>query len=210
MSIKDLTRRVIAYWWIVIATSVAFTLFFFPWSNETQFVGTITLGINFNNPELSSLDSSSQAYVESFESLSLYMEQRFSAIDIQSIIVREGNLGISSLSNGNPFYDIENQTSGFVNLAYSSTNADQSTRFIQGAKVAYVRVIEEWNEQRQSEFRATPMTSFVEGVIELQRPIQFQLLPVISGLLVGVLLIMVLPDPKKKSKMDKKSKQTSN
>jgi len=54
------------------------------------------------------------------------------------------------------------------------------------------------------------MTSFVEGVIELQRPIQFQLLPVISGLLVGVLLIMVLPDPKKKSKMDKKSKQTSN
>jgi hypothetical protein len=200
MTISDLTRRVIAYWWIIVATCVAFTLLLFPWSSDVQYVASITVGINFNDPSLSDFDQSQVSYVESFEQISLYIEQRFSSIEIQSIINQEGELGRGSLSNGNPFYEVENQGAGFVNLALASNNRGEAERFLVGAKAGYNQVINEWNSSRQDEFRIQPMTSFSESVVEVIRPIQFQLLPVFSGLLIGVVLIMILPLPQKKAK----------
>lgn len=198
MTISDLTRRVLAYWWIIIATGVAFTLLLFPWSSDTQYVGAITVGINFNDPSLSDFEQSQISYVDSFEQLSIYVEQRFSAIEIQSTINEEADLNIGSLSNGNPFYELENQGAGFVNITYTANNREEAEKFLIGAKAGYNQIISEWNDARQNEFTVRPMTTFSESVVEVQKPIQFQLLPVISGVLIGVVLIMILPKPKQK------------
>lgn len=199
MTIADLTRRIFAYWWVIIITGTAFSLLLFPWTNQVQYVGTITVGINLNDPTLSSLEESSLAYVESFEALSTYIDQRFSAIDIQNIVSQESGLNIPSLVEGKPFYEVTLQGAGFSNISYKTPHKDQAERFTQGVKVAYTQIVEEWNESRQSEFRITPMTQFTSSVVATQKPVQFQLLPIISGILVGIVVIVILPLPKTKT-----------
>lgn len=200
MTIADLTKKILAYWWIIIITCVGFGLLLFPWTNETQYVGTLTINANFNNPSLSSFEGSQEAYVDSFEMLLIYMERRFSTIDVQKTIADEAGINSNSLSIGSPFYNVESLGAGSIQLLYSANSQEEAEGFIRGAKIAYQGVVADWNLDRQDEFTiiASDTDELSSSVVKVDRPIQFQILPIVSGLLIGIFVVAILPLPKTK------------
>lgn len=183
---------------ILIVSTLLVTGLFYPWTTENQYQAAIALGVNLNSAqvglatEAGAVDSQ-QAYVESFVPLSLYMERRFSSIEIQDLIASKAEIGVKSFSDRKPFYDITAQGSGFVSLSYKTDSAQQAEVFLQSVKSAYLQVVAEWNEQRPENFRITPMSKFTETVTVVARPTQLQLLPVAVGVMLGVIVVLLLP-----------------
>jgi len=198
MTIQDYIRRLKRYWWVVTGTTLAFFLILFPWITTPQYAGSISVGINFNNPTLSTKEQSQQAYVESFQQLTIYLEQRFTSIEVQSGIARRMNKSVSNINSRRAFYDLTSQGAGFVSLAYTTPDKDEAARYIEAVKEEYRVIINEWNNQRLDEFRITPQDSFVSQVTAVTPPQQFRLFSVIGGLLIGLFITAFLPLGSKK------------
>jgi hypothetical protein len=205
MTIEELIRRLIKFWWVLVSVTLAFTLILFPWSRNVEYLASVGIGLNFNNPALSTFEQSQVAYVESFQQLTIFLESRFSSIEIQSQVAKE--IGMSQM-NYNPkkaFYTITTQGAGFVSISHTSSTKSESELFLTAIKSAYIDIVAEWNQSRQREFTIEPMANFVESVDEVRKPYQLQILPSMAGFILGLLLVIFIPSNLgvKKSKIDK-------
>jgi hypothetical protein len=205
MTFAHLIDKVKRLWWLVLASTIAFSLIFFPWLSESQYQASIGFGLNLNSLQSSTRDGNTDlAYVTSLEAFSLYLQNRFSSIEIQELISRNMGAGVSSFSDKKPFYDVSNQGGGFISLGYTSQDETLAKKFLSVSKEAYNQLVQEWNEQRAGGFEIKPMTKFIETVTPVSRSKQMQVLPTIAGLLLGIFIALILPISKPADKSELK------
>jgi hypothetical protein len=203
MTFAEIRSRIFKYWWVVLTSTILVTLMFYPWVNALTYESSISLGMNFNSPSfsttsLNSGDSSkSLAYVEMSIEFSKYLVARFGSVEIQSSIANAANIKQKSYNDKTPFYTVTPVAAGFVTVSYDGNSTkDQGTQFLSGVKGAYSQIINEWNVARLDEYKISAMDSFNEAVVETERPIQFQVLPIIIGWIVGLAIAVFIPQKK--------------
>jgi hypothetical protein len=206
MSFEEIRSRIFKRWWVVLITTLVFILAFYPWASSVSYQSSIALGVSFNSKSYTTTNPStditkSMAYVNVLESFSAYLEGRFRSVEAQSTIATTAGIKQKTYNEKTPFYIITPVGAGFVSISYSGANTPQEAdSFLSGVKLAYSEIVDEWNNSRLEEYKITKMDKFNEAVVESERPLQFQILPVIIGWLFGLVLAVVIPAKKKETK----------
>lgn len=203
MTFKEIRDKIIAYWWIIIATFVGVVLVFLPWSSQRMFVSENIANLHFSNPAFSDVSNSAQGYVDSMEAFTLYLVNRFESIGIQQKIVQESKLAISSLKDGSPFYDVTLLGGGYVSISYTASSSQEADMFNQGVKSAFEQIISDWNQSRLPEYQVNKTLQPTSTVVDTSKPLQLQVLPVLVAVLVAIIVVLILPVSEKKSKSSK-------
>jgi len=203
MTIEELIKRLVKFWWVVVTVTLAFTLILFPWSKNVEYLASVGVGVNFNNPSLSTSEGGREAYVDALQQLTLFLEQRFSSIEIQSSIAKGIGFGDRNFNPKKPFYTVTVQGGGFVSISHTSPDRAESESFLTFVKSAYTKIVAEWNQTRLREFTIDPMQNFVESIDEVGKPNQLQILPTMAGFVLGLLLVIFIPMNKKTAKTQK-------
>ncbi len=202
MTIDQLRRRIFKRWWVILLSTLLFTLLLFPWAKTNSYQASLTFGLNLNDQSYLVINQNSNdkslAYLTANKDFSSYLESRFKNIDIQDTVAKNAGLKIANYSEKTPFYVIGAGAAGFVNLTYQAQSNEDANKFLNGAKSAYLKLVDEWNDSRQIGFRVTPMKNFTEAVVNVERPLQFQALPILGGWLFGILLAIIIPENLKK------------
>lgn len=185
---------------------VVFTLSFFSWTRSTNYQASIGLGISFNSQDftnttsgkvLSSNDINPQSgseYIYSLSEFSKYLSARFASVEIQSLVAQKAGLSIQSYDPKKPFYTVTPQSGGYISVNYEVPSKEESEKFIKAVKETYNDLIKiERQNKELSAFKVEPKTEFIESVSTISRPVQFQILPTIAGLLVGIAISALLP-----------------
>jgi hypothetical protein len=195
MTFFDVRAKIIARWWLILAFIIGFSLAFFPWSTQRSFMGSIGLGISLNSPEYAqSATNNSSSYAEALTEFSLYMTNRFTSVEVQSKIAQEANLPITDYSPTSSFYEVTNQSGGYVSITHTFGTREEAERFIRATKEIYREVVQiERNSRELAIFKIDPKTDFVESVVEIRRSPQYQALPSLAGLLLGLTVAIIIP-----------------
>jgi hypothetical protein len=185
---------------------VVFTLSFFSWTKSTNYQASIGLGISFNSQDflnttsgkvLASTDAPPQSaseYIYSLSEFSKYLSARFSSVEVQGLVAQKAGLGIQSYDSKKPFYTVTPQTGGYISINYEVSSKEESEKFIKAIKETYSYLIKTERQSKElAPFKVEPKTEFIESVTTVSRPVQFQILPTIAGLLVGIAISALLP-----------------
>jgi hypothetical protein len=213
MSFEEIRIRIFKRWWIVLATTLVFIFAFYPWASSVSYQSSVALGVSFNNKSYSSSNTNmgaavtstditkSIAYVNALESFSLYLEGRFRSVEAQSTIATTAGIKQKTFNEKTPFYVITPVGAGFVSVSYNgAATTKEADQFLSGVKLAYSNIVDEWNNSRLDEYKITKMDKFNEAIVESERPLQFQILPIIIGWLFGLVLAVVIPGKKLENK----------
>jgi hypothetical protein len=203
MTFEEALKRIIFRWWLIILIVATSTLVFFNWSNSSSYQSSIGVGISFNQedflsqfsgqPVPQSLNRGSE-YVASLEEFSKYLLARFSSVEVQGLVSRRAELGIQNFDSKSPFYNVTTQNGGYVSISYETKDRQTGERFIQAIKETYNILIEKERKSGElSAFQVTPKTEFIENTASISRPVQFQLLPSVAGLLVAITIATLIP-----------------
>ena len=202
MTFSTLRLRLYRYWWVLLAFLVLSVVVFLPRVRVNTYVASISFGLHYNNLELGRAGENGDeiiGYTDSLTDFSIYLTNRFTALEIQDIIAREMDAPVF-YAEQDAFYAVVNQGAGFVNLTLQAQSEKEARRFLTGAKVAYEQLVTEWNQVRLDEFQADPQSEFQETVVIQSPTLQVQAVPVVAGFLLGVFTILVLPLPAKSTK----------
>ena len=194
MTFSTFLTRLRRYWWLIPLFVLLSLVSFLPSLQGNSYISSISVGFQYNNTALPDGGEELTGYTESLEDFSLYLTNRYTAVDIQDVVARALNQSVL-YSEVEAFYTVTNQGGGFVNLTYEAASQAQAEEFLDGVKDAYQTIIDEWNSTRLPRFQVTPQTEFVE-VITVQEPSPQQLaLPIVASLLLGIFVILILPTP---------------
>ena len=196
MTFSSVRTRLRVYWWLLPLFLLISLVAFLPRVQGSSYLASISLGIQYNNPALPDAGEELTGYTESLDDFSTYLTNRFTSVEVQDIVARAMETSIA-YSEVKAFYKVTNQGGGFVNLFYEAGSVAEAEAFLTGTKTAYQTVVEEWNSTRLTRFQITPQTDFVEVVTEQEASLQMRAIPVLSGVLLGLLILLVLPLPKK-------------
>jgi hypothetical protein len=209
MTFELIRNKLIKNVWLVVATVVIANVSLFANTSSSSYLSSITVGLNINNTQYQNLlvasnNFASNTYDKILEDLSLYLSNRFAAPDIQSEISENAKLG-ERIDTKKPFYDIKNQSAGFVNISYTAASKAGGENFISSVNNVFLsKIVTEWNRDRPQVFSIDQINKnkvdFNNSIIEVKSPIQNRLLPTIGGLLIGILGALVLPQSKPNSK----------
>jgi hypothetical protein len=206
MSLEEVIKRILFRWWLILIIMVVFTLSFFSWTKSTNYQASIGLGISFNSQDflnttsgkvLASTDAPPQSaseYIYSLSEFSKYLSARFSSVEVQGLVAQKAGLGIQSYDSKKPFYTVTPQTGGYISINYEVSSKEESEKFIKAIKETYSYLIKTERQSKElAPFKVEPKTEFIESVTTVSRPVQFQILPTITGLLVGIAISALLP-----------------
>jgi hypothetical protein len=195
MTFFDIRAKLIARWWLILAFVIGFTLAFYPWSAQRSHVASIGLGISLNSPEYAEVvQNNASSYAESLTEFTLYISARFESIEVQSKIAEEAGIGVADFNALNPFYTVVEQGGGYVSISYISNSRQQAENFLRASKLIYQEIIQvERNSRELAIFKVDPKTEFIENVAEVSRSPQYQALPSLAGLLLGVTVALIIP-----------------
>jgi hypothetical protein len=195
MTYEDIRLKLLSRWWLIIAFAVGFTLFFYPWSNASYYKASIGIGIAFNGAGFESTDqSASQAYVDSLQQFSLYLSNRFKSVEVQSSVAKKAGLGVGNFNPISSFYTVTEQSGGFISINYDAGTEEAAGSFITAIQTQYKELVETERSRSQIQaFRVSPNTEFITDISQVRRSTQFQLLPSIAGLMIGVAIAIVVP-----------------
>jgi capsular polysaccharide biosynthesis protein len=198
MTISTLIGKLKRYWYILVILPILFSLFgFSSYNNKTEYKASIGLGYTFNSPDYSKV--SSDNYDRAINSGGEYLANRFKSVEIQKRIVSEMGIGDSRIDAKKPFYEIANQQAGFVNVLATFGSDTEANNFLNAVKKTYIELLQtEKNFNESSPYKIKPMENFLQSVVKTTTPIQFQILPTIFGLLLGILVALLLPAKKQK------------
>jgi hypothetical protein len=198
MTISILISKLKHYWYITLILPILFSLFgFSSYNNKTEYKASIGLGYTFNSPDYSKV--SSDNYDRAINSGGEYLANRFNSVEIQKRITSEMNFGDNKIDSKKPFYDISNQQAGFVNVLATFASEIEANNFLTIVKKTYTELLQtEKNFNEASPYKVKPMENFIQSIIKTSTPIQFQILPTIFGLLLGILIALLLPSKKQK------------
>ncbi len=203
MTYEEIRLKLLSRWWLIIAFTIGFTLFFFPWSSASTYKASIGLGISFNDSSFVSNDmQSSQAYVDSLREFSLYLSNRFKSVEVQSNIAKKAGLGIGNFDSINAFYNVTDQSGGFITISYDAGSEEAGQTFLRAVQDQYAELIqlERSNGQLQA-FQIEPSTEFITDISQVRRSTQFRLLPSVAGLMIGTAIAIIVPYRTKKNKL---------
>jgi hypothetical protein len=198
MTISILIGKLKRYWYIIIILPILFSIFgFSSYNNKTEYKASIGLGYTFNSPDYSKV--SSDNYDRAINSGGEYLTNRFKSVEVQKRIVSEMGLGDGRIDAKKPFYDLANQQAGFVNIITGFGSEAEANNFLAAVKKTYTELLQtEKNFNENSPYKIKPMENFIQSIIKTSTPIQFQILPTIFGLLLGILIALLLPSKKHK------------
>ena len=203
MTISTLLDKLKTYWYIILFLTILFTFFgFSSYNNKTEYKASIGLGYTFNSPEYTKV--SSDNYDRAINSGGEYLTNRFKSTEIQKRVASEMGIGDSKIDAKKPFYDLANQQAGFVSILASFRSESEANNFLNAIKKTYTELLQtEKNFNENSPYKIKPMENFIQSVIKTSTPIQFQILPTIFGLLLGILIVLLLQDKNSKSFISK-------
>jgi hypothetical protein len=115
-------------------------------------------------------------------------------VEVQGLVAQKAGLGIQSYDSKKPFYTVTPQTGGYISINYEVSSKEESEKFIKAIKETYSYLIKTERQSKElAPFKVEPKTEFIESVTTVSRPVQFQILPTITGLLVGIAISALLP-----------------
>jgi hypothetical protein len=195
MTFLQFREKLVKGWVIFIIAIAAFNILSKPYLSNKTYTASIGFGINSNNTQFNQSNTNGQqltTYGNLLEQFSLYLSSRFSSLEIQSLIAKDIQDG-GNLDSENPFYNVTNQSGGFVSLDYKSGDKAKAELFNKQATDAYQKIVQEWNTTSPEIYKIVPMSSFNNAIIENQLPKQFKFLPGIAGFLLGFIMILLIP-----------------
>lgn len=214
MSIDIVVQKLVTYWYVIIIGAILFGVGFIPWSRSTTYQASIGYGIAFDNisEDASALQSTGSSNVLStyafiLEEISKYLFARFASIETQTFIDSEMGLSHGQYSSTKPFYDVVNQSAGFVSLSYQAGTREEAEKFIEASNKAYINIVDEWNQNRPELFQTTPSQSRTFAIAEVPLQRQLQFIPVFVGLFVATAIVLVLPLKKNKAQTKSSTKK---
>jgi capsular polysaccharide biosynthesis protein len=198
MTISNLLGKLKRYWYLIVILPILFSLFgFSSFNNKTEYKASIGLGFTLNSADYSKVGTDN--YDRAINSGGEYLANRFKSLEVQKRIVSEMNMGDSKIDSKKPFYELSNQQAGFVNVLATFGSELEANNFLNAVKKTYTEVLlTEKNFNEASPYRIKPMENFLQSIVKTTTPLQFQVLPTIFGLLLGVLLALLLPAKKSK------------
>lgn len=192
MTVEDLVIRFKKLWWVFVLVMVVTIGIVFPQIRQETFIASTTVGLQLNNENLPQDGDELIGYTDSLEEFSLFLTNRYNAIEVQTIIASEADIE-TYFDDEEAFYTVINQGGGFVNVSYLAEDEEQAENFVNGVQSAYETIVNEWNSSRLTRFQITPQTEFTTTVQAQELSTQLKLLPIITGFLVGLLLIIIIP-----------------
>lgn len=208
MTIRDALKKIIRGWWIIAAFVAIFTFYTLSIAAKPSFIANISLGMNFNDPQFNPTQSEpqnqvwtrDQSYSELIPRFSKYLEGKFKSVAVQEKIASKIGRRLYSGIDKKPFYTVNLQDLGFIDLNYETADKAEAEKFLQAAKEVYKEeIIPEWNNQRLTEYEVKANDRFIESVASINPPREEILLPVMAGLLIGLFISLIVPNFKKQS-----------
>lgn len=209
MTFELFREKLIKNSWVIILSIIILNLSLFTNTYNSSYLSNTTVGLSINNAQYQSLLTNSNnfaanTYDKTLDNLSLYLTNRFASPDIQYEISETAKLG-EKIDTKKPFYEIKNQSGGFVNIIYNAESKAQGENFINSVNKVFVnKIVAEWNKDRPQIFTIDQSNKnkidLNTSVIEVKPPIQNALLPTIAGILIGSLFAILLPAFKAKGK----------
>jgi hypothetical protein len=198
MTISTLINKLKTYWYVILILPILFSFFgFSSYNNKTEYKASIGLGYTFNSPDYTKV--SSDNYDRAINSGGEYLANRFKSVEVQKRITSEMGIGDSKIDPKKPFYELANQQAGFVNVVASFGSESEANNFLIAIKKTYTELLQtEKNFNENTPYKIKPMENFIQSVIKTSTPIQFQFLPTIFGLLLGISIALLLPGKKQK------------
>jgi hypothetical protein len=192
MTFKEIIKKITTYWWLGLLIGGFAVAFLSQKSSAPQFVASKSYGLQYNDPQLDTKGDELYGYTQSLTDFSLYLKSRFTSVEIQDQIAKDMKIS-PRLNSVTAFYEVNNQNGGFVNLIYISSNKQEAENFLASSEKAYQNLVIEWNNSRPEPFTVTPQSNFTSSVVEMPAALQKTILPYITGVLLGLFVILVLP-----------------
>ena len=86
-----------------------------------------------------------------------------------------------------------------MNISSSFGSESEANNFLTAVKKTYSELLQtEKNFNETSPYKIKPMENFIQSIVKTSTPLQFQILPTIFGLLLGILIALLLPSKKHK------------
>lgn len=198
MTIQQFLHKIATGWWIILLSTIAGFGFSMFYNNQPSYLASITIGVNLNNQTTAQLPEKEllkdQSYTVLSQQLSQFLKNRFSSPAIEYSIGNKMNKKVDSFSTKKSFYNITDQSLGYITLDLQTKSEDEGKKFVQAVKDEYTQtVVSEWNNQRPLDYQIKPMTEFVSAIIQVKDSPQTQILPAVAGLLIGVTICTLLP-----------------
>jgi hypothetical protein len=192
MTFADILYRLSKLWWIVALILIISTALVYPRVSKNAHLASIGLGLQYNSSQLPVTTDLVEGYSISLQDFSLFLVNRFTSPEIQEVVANEAGLEVI-LNADEPFYKVMNQGSGFVSISHKLESEAAASDFINGIKRGYNQIVNEWNTDRLETFKINPQTTFTQVVTVQPASTQIKLLPIVTGLLVGLLVILLVP-----------------
>ena len=193
MTISTLFTKVKIYWYILLILPIVMTYFgFSSFVNKTSYTASISLGISYNNIEYTKINT--ENWDRQTNSASEYLANRFKSLEIQKSLVDQMGYKDNVINLKKPFYEISNQTAGFVSVSGNFETKTDATQFLESTKKTYQTILEiEKGNNELINYKIQPMNKFLEAIVEVKTPVQFRILPTVFGLLLAMLIVCILP-----------------
>ncbi len=219
MFFQTLLERIVKRWLvIIIALIIAFLSIFGYQKTQVNVVDTnmytasITVGITLNNITEQDVFLANN-YDNILTVFSKYLANRFASVDVQSKIANKMDLTMTSFDPKIPFYQINSQDGGFVNLTYSNSDKEKSQKFLKTIKEVYQEIVNtERNLNESRPFKVEPQTTFVENLFEYKPSVQtiaFSYLPFFGIMFTVLVILALLPLHKERKILKENNKKES-
>ena len=195
MTIDQIITKFKIRWFWLIFFLVPSLIFSFLISKSSYQVN-LTFGLNFNQSEFLQNSDSGKTYLDSLPILSNFLVNNFSSLSIQTDIATE--LGENySVNIKKPFFEIQNLSNGFVNLSWKTENIQKAQKFSEVTQKIYKnQIVQNWNKGRLVNFGVKAIDNFNPVITQNSIPLQTKILPILAGIIVGLILIILVPKVK--------------
>ncbi len=195
MTIDQIITKFKIRWFWLIFFLVPSLLFSFLISKSSYQVN-LTFGLNFNQSEFLQNSDSGKTYLDSLPILSNFLVNNFGSLSIQTDIATE--LGENySVNIKKPFFEIQNLSNGFVNLSWKTESIQKAQKFSEVTQKIYKnQIVQNWNKGRLVNFGVKAIDNFNLVITQNSIPLQTKILPILAGIIIGLILIILVPKAK--------------
>jgi len=211
MTFSNLFSVIIKRIWLPILFAVLAAAILLTQFNRPQFGSTVTVGmptngqgfslqLNYEVPAINE-NQSKDVSVQSMQTAldtSVYLSKRYQAIDVQAAIAKKMGISTNNLSSESPFYTVNNQGFGYVNVSFQSANKSEVDAFQKAVQETHAMIVDEWNTGRNGPFLVEKTPQFPSTQYQIDANIQSLFIPVLAVFLLGCVLIILWPVTAKK------------
>jgi len=201
MSFAEIAYKIWNRWWITLIPAIILFTVFFPLVYQTKYTAVIQFVVDAKSVSLPSKQSDiamseielRSDYNSIVASLSRFFYKQYRSINIQTLIAEKIGFPQDKINSKTPFYTVEDQTLGYVELTFESTNKDSVEKFLQVSEDVFFEIINDWNNFKQEDFKIKSNQDIESKILTKSTPVQSLLLPAILGFLGGLFVVIIWP-----------------